>query len=59
MDWLLKIGLVICFGSSHCTYSYFEKDVVKLVDFVDTIDWIDFNELILEGGAKVNFSFTH
>ncbi|XP_065572463.1 uncharacterized protein LOC136034896 [Artemia franciscana] len=54
MNWYLVWFFISYFGQSHCNYSYFEQNVVKLVDFVDTIDWIDLdNDLILEGGAKV------
>ena len=55
MTLFLTFCLIFWIGSVHCNYSYFEKDVVKLVDFVDTIDWIDFDELTLDGGAKVWF----
>ncbi|XP_065571707.1 uncharacterized protein LOC136034452 [Artemia franciscana] len=56
MTLFLTFCLIFWIGSIHCNYSYFEKDVVKLVDFVDTIDWIDFDELTLDGGAKVKRS---
>ncbi|XP_065571711.1 uncharacterized protein LOC136034457 [Artemia franciscana] len=56
MNLFLIFCLIFCIGSIHCNYSYFEKDVVKLVDFVDTIEWIDFDELALDGGAKVKRS---
>ncbi|XP_065571708.1 uncharacterized protein LOC136034453 [Artemia franciscana] len=56
MNFFLTFCLIFWIGSVHCNYSYFEKDVVKLVDFVDTIEWIDFDELTLDGGAKVKRS---
>jgi hypothetical protein len=55
MDYVLTFCLILCFGLSHGKYSYFEKEVVKLVDFVDTVDWNNLkDDLTLDGGAKVN-----